>query len=101
MAVALHEGQYKSTVPPRLPPWLTPPDVARPLLPHKDIMSNFPTLRAGALTVGDCSYKAPGKSEPKGSGQEEPKGSGQVFMIWQIHPTVLDELKAELEDDDS
>ena len=24
-------------------------------------MSNFPTLRAGALAVGDCSDKAPGK----------------------------------------
>ncbi len=42
-------------------PWLAPPDVVRPLLPHKDIMSNFPTLRAGALAVGDCSDKAPGK----------------------------------------
>ena len=44
--------------------WLAPPDVVGPPLPHKDIMSNFPTLpfvRAGALTVGDCSDKAPGK----------------------------------------
>ena len=53
-------------------PWLALPDVERPPLPHKDIMSNFPTLpsslfelrrtsRAGALAVGDCSDKAPGK----------------------------------------
>ena len=42
-------------------PWLAPPDVVRPPLSHKDIMSNFPTLRAGALAVGDCSSKAPGK----------------------------------------
>ena len=51
----------KSTVPPRLPHDLAPPDAAGPLLPHKDIMSNFPTLPAGVLTVGDYSDKAPGK----------------------------------------
>ena len=47
-------------------PWLAPPDMVGSLLPHKDIMSNFPTLpyvRAGALAVGDCSDKAPCEKE--------------------------------------
>ena len=50
----MHEaaiGHPQATVPIARPapvaPWLAPPDVAEPLLPHKDIMSNFPTLRAG------------------------------------------------------
>jgi hypothetical protein len=49
-ATGLHKPWFQSTAPLRLPPWLAPPDVAKPLLPHKYIMSNFHTLpyvRAG------------------------------------------------------
>jgi hypothetical protein len=67
--LVIHKPWFQLATPHRFPPWLAPLDVARPLLPHKDIIPIFPPFGpepSQSLTV-----------------QGRKKGSVQGSMIFQ------------------